>query len=227
MKLRIAGIVAIVFLLGAIVAYLWDFRESPPRGSQSPVVEGTPQAEPKQSAEVRGGGKQILPVPLPTVPLGLPKPADSRRAVVSNLPSPTDPPHPSVPTGGRPPALQPAIPPSNPSTPGTPPSPPEPDVVAKAVIEVDQVGLMLRDYRTRMGENPVGPNADIMKAVMGGNPKKARLGPPEGQQINGNGELVDRWGTPYFFHQESRTNMEIRSAGPDRKMWTEDDILGH
>ena len=99
-------------------------------------------------------------------------------------------------------------------------------MIEKAAIEVDKVGLMLRDYRTRMGENPVGTNAEIMKAVMGGNPKQARLGPPEGQQINGDGELLDQWGTPYFFHQMSKSDMEIRSAGPDRKMWTADDVVG-
>ena len=101
-----------------------------------------------------------------------------------------------------------------------------PEMAAKAAIDLDKVGLMLRDYRTLMGENPVGTNAEIMKAVMGGNPKQSRLGPPEGQQTNGNGELVDRWGTPYFFHQMSRTDMEIRSAGPDLKMWTDDDVVG-
>lgn len=89
----------------------------------------------------------------------------------------------------------------------------------------ENVRLMLRDFRTVMGENPVGSNAEIMKAVMGGNPKQARLGPPEGQTLNGNGELVDRWGTPYFFHQMSATDMEIRSAGSDRKLFTSDDVV--
>ena len=65
-----------------------------------------------------------------------------------------------------------------------------------------------------------------MKAVMGGNAVQAKLGPPEGQSLNENGELVDRWGTPYFFHQLSKNNMEIRSAGPDRVMWTGDDVIG-
>ena len=84
---------------------------------------------------------------------------------------------------------------------------------------------MLRDFRTRMGENPVGSNAEIMKAVMGGNEVKARLGPPEGQELNEQGELLDHWGTPYFFHQLSKNSTEVRSAGPDRKMWTSDDLI--
>lgn len=76
-----------------------------------------------------------------------------------------------------------------------------------------------------MGENPVGSNAEIMKAVMGGNPVNARLGPPEGQSVNADGELLDHWGTPYFFHQLAKDKMEIRSAGPDRKLFTVDDLV--
>ena len=101
------------------------------------------------------------------------------------------------------------------------------DMMAAATIDLDKVGLMLRDFRTRMGVNPVGTNAEIMKAMMGDNPKRARLGPPEGQNLNGNGELVDRWGTPYFFHQMSATSMEIHSAGPDKTFATPDDIIQH
>jgi hypothetical protein len=102
-----------------------------------------------------------------------------------------------------------------------------PDVRTDYRADLDNVRLMLRDYRTLMGENPVGSNAEIMKAVMGGNPKRARLGPPEGQNVNASGELVDRWGTPYFFHQISANQMEIRSAGPDGVMWTTDDVVQH
>ena len=84
---------------------------------------------------------------------------------------------------------------------------------------------MLRDYHTLMGENPIGTNAEIMKALMGANPKQATLGPPEGIPLNSKGELVDQWGTPYFFHQLSRNLTEVRSAGPDKVMWTADDMI--
>lgn len=94
-----------------------------------------------------------------------------------------------------------------------------------AALAVDKVRLMFRDYRTLMGENPVGTNAEIMRALMGDNPRQATLGPPEGQSLNDQGELVDRWGTPLFFHQLSKTVMEIRSAGPDKIMGTDDDIV--
>lgn len=107
-----------------------------------------------------------------------------------------------------------------------PPTPPTAlDARKKYTEELDRVGLMLRDYRTLMHENPVGSNAEIMAALMGGNPKRARLGPPEGTRLNDQGELLDQWGTPYFFHQMSATVMEIHSAGPDKKMWTSDDVV--
>ena len=44
-------------------------------------------------------------------------------------------------------------------------------------------------------------------------------------RINSQGELIDPWGTPYFFHQLSGTEMEIHSAGPDKVMWTQDDLV--
>jgi hypothetical protein len=94
-----------------------------------------------------------------------------------------------------------------------------------ATVEVSKVRHMISDYHTLMGENPVGTNAEIMKAVMGGNKHQAMLGPPEGQALNEQGELVDQWGTPYFFHQLSADRMEIYSAGPDRIFGTADDIV--
>ena len=105
--------------------------------------------------------------------------------------------------------------------------PPKPPVVPspEALKDIEDIQFMLRDYRTRLGDNPTGTNAEIMKEVMGGNRVQARLGPPEGQKINENGELLDRWGEPYFFHQLSRNEMEVRSAGPDRAMWTADDVV--
>lgn len=104
---------------------------------------------------------------------------------------------------------------------------PKPRVVVspEALRDMEDVQFMLRDFRTRIGGNPEGTNAEIMKQVIGGNRFQARLGPPEGQSLNEEGELVDRWGSPYFFHQLSMNEMEIRSFGPDRTMYTADDIV--
>lgn len=98
----------------------------------------------------------------------------------------------------------------------------EPEVAA----EFEKGTSMFRNFRTLAGENPVGTNAEIMQSMMGGNPKNAQLGPPEGQRLNAEGELLDPWGTPYFFHQLAKDHMEIFSAGPDRRRGTGDDLVG-
>jgi hypothetical protein len=84
----------------------------------------------------------------------------------------------------------------------------------------------IRDYGSRFGGNPVGNNLEITRALNGENPKEVKfLRPDSGLQINSKGELVDSWGTPFFFHQLSGTETEIRSAGPDKTMWTSDDLV--
>ena len=71
--------------------------------------------------------------------------------------------------------------------------------------------------------NPVGENAEITAALMGENRLGLALIPKGHPAVNAQGELCDRWGTPFRFHQLSGSKMEIRSAGPDRKFATEDD----
>ncbi len=73
--------------------------------------------------------------------------------------------------------------------------------------------------------NPVGTNPEITAVLTGKNKLRLALIPPDHPAINQAGELCDRWGTPFFFHAESAKKMEIRSAGPDRKMWNDDDAV--
>lgn len=87
------------------------------------------------------------------------------------------------------------------------------------------MALNLRHFGQRFGGNPVGTNAEIVKTLNGGNAKGVCYLPQESLRLNEQGELIDSWGTPYFFHQLSAHETEIRSAGPDRILWTGDDIL--
>ena len=72
-------------------------------------------------------------------------------------------------------------------------------------------------------EDPVGENSEITAALTGRNTLGYAFIPAGNPAINSKGELCDRWGTPYFFHQLSGQRMEIRSAGPDHRLWTSDD----
>ena len=73
--------------------------------------------------------------------------------------------------------------------------------------------------------NPVGENNEITAALTGKNPVQFVFISRGHSAINARGELCDRWGTPFHFHQISGTQMEIRSAGPDRKFGTADDVV--
>ena len=86
---------------------------------------------------------------------------------------------------------------------------------------------VIEAFRTNFPKegNPVGTNSEITATLSGGNRFRLALIPPRHSAINPRGELCDRWGTPFFFHAESATRMEVRSAGPDRKMWTDDDVV--
>jgi hypothetical protein len=105
---------------------------------------------------------------------------------------------------------------------GSADSPPSMD----AATVLSNMRVTVNQYRSMFGENPVGTNPEITRALNGDNPKQARFIKEElGLRINGGGELVDYWGTPFFFHQLSGTEMEIHSAGPDKVMWTADDLV--
>ena len=98
-----------------------------------------------------------------------------------------------------------------------------PDATIQADLRV--VGGLVDAYRSNFHENPVGTNAEITAALMGRNRLDLALLPPDHPAVNPRGELCDRWGRPFFFHQLSGTRLELRSAGPDRQLWTGDDVV--
>jgi hypothetical protein len=89
--------------------------------------------------------------------------------------------------------------------------------------DVDLLGILLRQHRRAFGENPVGLNEEIVAVLAGRNSRGTALISPEHPAIDHQGRLLDRWGTPYFFHQSSGVTTEVVSAGPDRQLFTDDD----
>lgn len=73
-------------------------------------------------------------------------------------------------------------------------------------------------------DRPLSANEDWAAALRGHNPARERFLPDPHAALNTNGQLVDRWGTPLFFHALGGRRYELRSAGPDRKLWTDDDL---
>jgi hypothetical protein len=70
---------------------------------------------------------------------------------------------------------------------------------------------------------PIGDNREVTAALTGTNSLGYAFVPADHPAINTRRELCDRWGTPFRFHVLSRMQMEIRSAGPDRRFGTADD----
>ncbi len=74
------------------------------------------------------------------------------------------------------------------------------------------------------GDRPLSANEDWAALFLGANPDQERFLPSQHPALNARGQLVDRWGSPLHFHALGGGRHEIRSAGPDRKLWTADDL---
>lgn len=80
-------------------------------------------------------------------------------------------------------------------------------------------------YHEIFQQNPVaGENWEVVQALTGGNPHKLVFLDPGHAALNARKEILDRWGTPYRFHPQSGSHMEISSAGPDGQFGTADDV---
>ena len=71
---------------------------------------------------------------------------------------------------------------------------------------------------------PLSANEDWAALFRGRNTAHERFLPDRSIAFNAQGQLIDRWGTPLFFHALGNRRYELRSAGPDQKLWTDDDL---
>ena len=86
---------------------------------------------------------------------------------------------------------------------------------------LDSVFLLIKtrdtaDYST---------NEDLALFLKGANPHRTVFLNEDSPALNKEGQLIDRWDSPIIVHLISRKLLEIRSAGPDKKSYTEDDFL--
>lgn len=202
---RTTGVLALVALLCGALLWSRSAREGAMRSAAretSAPGDAARVATPIESAAVDGESQPAEPQPEVVTALErvsdavLPQPKPVSLAAVESLPQPPE----------REDSTQPiSLPP---------------------VTALENLRSSLRQYRARFGGNPVGDNAEITAQLNGGNTRRlVLLNPDDGARFNSDRALVDVWNTPYFFHQLSRTEMEIRSAGPDRRMWTADDLV--
>jgi hypothetical protein len=96
---------------------------------------------------------------------------------------------------------------------------------ARDVEIVQQITGALLSSLKGPARPPLGSNADFARALRGENRLGVLMLPARHPAFDGRGELIDRWGTPYHFHAVSSDFIEIRSAGPDLRLFTDDDFV--
>jgi len=100
-----------------------------------------------------------------------------------------------------------------------PASTPQNDLTLMAHL-MDNFSLLVKSAADR----PMSANEDWAAAFRGMNPAHQRFLPDNNIALDAQGRLVDRWGTPLFFHALGNRRFDLRSAGPDKKLWTDDDV---
>lgn len=97
--------------------------------------------------------------------------------------------------------------------------PPENDLTLMSRLMENSL-LLLKSAANR----PLSANEDWADLLRGRNGAREEFLPARHVALNDRGQLVDRWQQPLFFHALGGGRYEIRSAGPDQKLWTEDDL---
>ena len=152
--------------------------------------------------------------------------ASSRWVEKQTRPSPVAPPRPTV--RADPPPPVPELLAARQSTPENPANSWERLLVADGTSAEDRAALedIVINFLQSAPHNirpPLGTNDEITRALM----DRDTLGDsaiPASHPAIVSGQLVDRWGSPWHFHQLSADVMEVRSAGPDRRLFTTDDV---
>jgi hypothetical protein len=102
------------------------------------------------------------------------------------------------------------------------------DEISMAAAEVRALHTLVVNFLTAVKEPyrpPLGDNEDLVRALTGGNRHGDVFLATNDPSLNAYGQLVDRWGTPYHIHPRAADAIDIRSAGPDRTLFTPDDVM--
>lgn len=106
------------------------------------------------------------------------------------------------------------------------------DILAQLKVAPEKapeaVHSLLDHYRLAMKPKnglPTGNHQEIVDVLLGDNAWGVPLFSPDHPALDREGQLTDPWRSPFFFHVESAENISVRSAGPDRTMWTRDDLV--
>ncbi len=103
---------------------------------------------------------------------------------------------------------------------GTPGIPPAEDL---RLLSVSITNFLI--VAKRASEFPLSANEEWSAALRGLRPGSEPWISAKSPLLDAQNRLIDRWGTPLHFHALGDKRWELRSAGPDRKLFTDDDLL--
>lgn len=92
--------------------------------------------------------------------------------------------------------------------------------------DVQAVSLMLESAFLMMKDQmpSFSGNQELVAVLQGQNPSGMKFLSRSFPYIDHEGQLLDRWRHPLFFHRISGSTIDVRSAGPDGTMWNGDDV---
>ncbi len=100
------------------------------------------------------------------------------------------------------------------------------EVEQTVIQDLQVVDQLFQSYQWAFGRVPVGSeNRELTLQLLGKNPMHLIFIPHSHSKVSVTGELLDRWGSPYYFHPISGQEIGIRSLGPDGKLWSGDDVV--
>jgi hypothetical protein len=91
--------------------------------------------------------------------------------------------------------------------------------------KLHRVGIGYFSLIKNSQRHSIGGNEDFSSALQGENPNREIFIQRNHPVFSKAGLLIDRWGSPVIVHPEAWRQLELRSAGPDRTPYTEDDLV--
>ena len=101
------------------------------------------------------------------------------------------------------------------------PSTPPREDLEKIGRAMESLLLLFKNLDTRF----ISTNSQLSEFLRGKNPEETIHVSTESPIFGDSGEIIDRWGTPIIVHPIGTGLIELRSAGPDRILYNEDDLV--
>ena len=95
----------------------------------------------------------------------------------------------------------------------------------KCQIELASLGTALDAYQSKYSVFPKGNAVEIVKALLGDNPKRIKFINIGANNLSATGEFLDPWKTPFAIKFSPTNSFILSSAGKDKIWGSKDDII--